>query len=367
MSDVTTPIVQFGTSRFLQAHADLFFQEGTPQRAVTVIQSSGDPDRRKRLAHLTGSYPVRIRGLQDGKTVDEERCVEIVRRTLSTATDWDEVTRVVTEEAVAILSNTGDSGYDPLPGDETGNDPRDMSYPAKLYHLLAHRHSAGAAPLDIFPMELISDNGIVLRDRVAQIARARSASDALMNWLAKCRWAVSLVDRIVSEPIEPAGAVAEPYALWAIETQPGLAAPTSHPAIRMVDDIERIERLKLHILNLCHTVLVQLWMEENGASDLTVNAAMKGAPGQRMQAIAETEVLRGFAAHGMREAAADYLATTLERFSNPFLEHRLSDIAQNHPQKIQRRIGAFLEWVREVDAEFEAPQLQRIASKENTA
>ena len=42
------------------------------------------------------------------------------------------------------------------------------------------------------------------------------------------------LDRIVSEPIEPVGAVAEPYALWAIEAQPGLVAPTAHPAIRIV-------------------------------------------------------------------------------------------------------------------------------------
>ena len=48
MTPIITPIVQFGTSRFLQAHADLFFEEGTPQRAVTVVQSSGDPARAAR-------------------------------------------------------------------------------------------------------------------------------------------------------------------------------------------------------------------------------------------------------------------------------------------------------------------------------
>ena len=83
----TTPILQFGTSRFLQAHADLFFHEGTPARAVTVVQSSGDPERARRLAHLAEGYPVRIRGISEGKTIDEERHVTSVRRTLSTAAD----------------------------------------------------------------------------------------------------------------------------------------------------------------------------------------------------------------------------------------------------------------------------------------
>ena len=42
-----TPILQFGTSRFLQAHADLFISQAMTQGSalgpVTVVQSSGDP------------------------------------------------------------------------------------------------------------------------------------------------------------------------------------------------------------------------------------------------------------------------------------------------------------------------------------
>ena len=69
-----TPIVQFGTSRFLQAHADLFFSEGTPPRALTVVQSSGDPARAARLGALAaeGGFPVRIRGRQAGRVIDED-------------------------------------------------------------------------------------------------------------------------------------------------------------------------------------------------------------------------------------------------------------------------------------------------------
>jgi tagaturonate reductase len=46
------------------------------------------------------------------------------------------------------------------------------------------------------------------------------------------------------------------------------------------------------------------------------------------------------------EGAEDYLAVTLERFANPFLNHRLADIAQNHARKVERRIGAFLDLAR---------------------
>jgi tagaturonate reductase len=79
-------VVQFGTSRFLQAHADLFLDEGTPRRCVTVVQSSGNSDHANRLKHLCDGFSVRIRGMRESAVIDEERCVGSVKRTLSTAT-----------------------------------------------------------------------------------------------------------------------------------------------------------------------------------------------------------------------------------------------------------------------------------------
>ena len=54
-----------------------------------------------------------------------------------------------------------------------------------------------------------------------------------------------------------------------------------------------------------------------------------------------------FAALGMGDEAAAYVQTTVERFQNPFLDHRIADIAQNHAAKIERRIRAFLALARE--------------------
>ena len=47
---------------------------------------------------------------------------------------------------------------------------------------------------------------------------------------------------------------------------------------------------------------------------------------------------------GLGDEAAAYVETTLQRYRNPFLDHLLSDIAQNHAEKVARRIGGFLEW-----------------------
>ncbi len=358
-SGTGTDIVQFGTSRFLQAHADLFFSEGSPKRRVTVVQTSGDAERARRLAALAdpAGYPVRIRGLENGNRVDETRTVTSVKATLSTAGDWDAVSAAVTG-ARMILSNTGDAGFDPKPGDEGGDNPQAMSFPAKLRLLLRDRFQAGADPLPIFPAELIANNGRVLRERVLQLAG--NDAPAFHDWLRACTWAESLVDRIVSEPLEPAGAIAEPYALWAIRAMPGLTAPTQHPDILVTDDLEHYARLKLYILNLGHTVLASRWIAAGRPEGAVVRDWIAGPEGERTIDLLRSEVLPGFAVAGMGKEAEAYLETTLERFANPFLDHRLSDIADNHPQKTRRRIGALLEWVREHEPDYKAPGLEAV-------
>jgi tagaturonate reductase len=67
-----TPILQFGTSRFLQAHVDLFvseaLQRGEALGKITVVQTTSSSESRKRLEAFNRlpSYPVLIRGLEGG-------------------------------------------------------------------------------------------------------------------------------------------------------------------------------------------------------------------------------------------------------------------------------------------------------------
>ena len=345
-TDLATPILQFGTSRFLQAHADLFLSEAGDSALgpVTVVQSSGDAGRRGRLAALAApaGFVVQVQGLVDGQPVSLETRVTSIRRALTTDQDWPEICRIAADEAGIILSNTGDAGWVPQPADAGAAFDQAMSYPAKLTHLLRACFAGGGRPLQVMPTELIARNGDTLRARV--LALAAPLDPAFADWVAKeVRFVNSLVDRIVSAPLEPAGAVAEPYALWAIEDCAGLVLPCQHPAVQVVADLDRIEKLKLHVLNLGHTWLVADWQArgkgETFVRDLMANPDVRA----RLEALYADEVLPGFAAHGYAEAPA-YVATTLDRFANPYLDHRLSDIAQNHAEKIRRRIGAFLAW-----------------------
>ncbi len=362
---MNTPILQFGTSRFLQAHADLFVSEamdvGKALGAITVVQTSGDPQRAGRIGALSApeGFPVIIRGLENGAPVEHQVRVRSVARSLSTTTDWAEVTRIFVEEARVVLSNTGDKGYVLVDGDSLDGVPQ--SFPMKLLALLKARHEAGGGPLTILPCELISRNGDMLKRLIADLARQHVSDPDFDVWLSeRVIWGNTLVDRIVSEPIEPAGAIAEPYAIWAIERQPGLTVPCEHTSIKVVDDLTPYERLKLHILNLGHTVLADRWLkdarpEAECVKDILADTAIRA----ELEAIYAQEVVPGFRQHGLGDEAEAYVATTLERFLNPTLDHRLRDIAGNHAEKIVRRIIGFQDWC----AGVSMPKLSLIAGR----
>ncbi|WDZ76559.1 mannitol dehydrogenase family protein [Ensifer adhaerens] len=362
---MTTPIVQFGTSRFLQAHADLFVGEalktGQALGPLTVVQTTGSSERSGRLAALARpeGFPVIIRGIQGGKRIDTTQRVTSVARALSTAENWSEVQAIVAEEAEILISNTGDTGFRVGDDDLTTDVPR--SFPGKLLLLLKSRFEAGGRALTILPCELVSRNGDVLKALMLELAAARVKDATFTNWLdTGVVWANTLVDRIVSEPLEPAGAVAEPYALWAIENQPGLRSPCTHPCVKLVDDLTPYEKLKLHILNLGHTVLADLWLKEGRDPNETVREILADAGvAARLDHIYQTEVIPAFAAKGLESEALDYVAATLERFRNPFLNHRLSDIANHHSDKIERRIADFRRW----SPDTPMPQLSAISDQ----
>lgn len=364
-------IIQFGTSRFLQAHADLFIHEariaGQAAGPVTVVQTSGSAERAGRVSAFgaPGGYPVIIRGMESGAPVERTVTVTSIDRGLSAAADWAAVVEHVVADAAYLLSNTGDTGYAVAESDR-GTGLLDLappaSFPAKLTVLLHARWKAGGRPLTVLPCELVNRNGRVLQGLVLDLASEAGLPQAFGAWLREeVIWTDTLVDRIVSEPLEPIGAVAEPYALWAIERRPGLVLPCTHPCIVLADDLEPFERLKLHILNLGHTVLAEIWRREGRPAGETVRAILADpAILSRLEAVYRDEVLPGFAARGMGEQAHDYVRTTLDRFRNPFLDHRIADIAQNHGTKIERRIAAFLDWVAEAGTPPSAPVLRGI-------
>jgi len=357
---VNSAILQFGTSRFLQAHVDLFVSQamatGQALGGIAVVQTTRSAESSARVAALSagGGYPVRIRGVRQGATVDVTLRGDAVREAVNADTQWPRV-RELACDAQVIVSNTGDSGYQLDERDDAAllAQPEQVprSFPAKLLVLLHGRWlQRPDAPLSLYPCELVSRNGDVLRGVVMQLAQQWAAPVGLLAYLERhCLWANSLVDRIVSEALQPVGAVAEPYALWAIERQPGLALPCTHEAIVLTDDLAHHERLKLLLLNLGHTFLAERWLLDHRPPGETVLQAMHD-PVMRgeLETVWADEVLPLFDALGQRETALAYLDELRDRLLNPYLAHRVADIAQNHAQKKQRRFAPAVALAREL-------------------
>jgi tagaturonate reductase len=366
---MSNPILQFGTSRFLQAHADLFISEalvrGEALGHITIVQGTDSVQSARRIEAFNqpGGFTVQLRGWEGQGAVARDVQVVSVTQALQASRDWARIRAAVAHDVQVILSNTGDAGYALSPLDRAellDGDLAPRSFPAKLLVLLHARYRHGGAPLSIFPCELVADNGTVLRALVLQLARDWALDAGFLSWLQHtCVWVNSLVDRIVSAPLEPAGAVAEPYALWVVEAQPGMVLPCIHPQLVVTDRLAPYERRKLFMLNLGHTWLAEQWLAAGGPANCTVLQAMSdGAMRAALEALWAEEVLPVFAALGEGAAAADYLQQVRDRFSNPYLAHRLADIAQNHAQKKERRFAPVLALAADLGLDLAQPRLR---------
>jgi tagaturonate reductase len=367
---MSNPTLQFGTSRFLQAHVDFFVAEAArhdPSKAlgrITVVQSTSNAQSRARIDALRASsvYPVRIRGRRGDATIDVTVQCDSITEALNAADDWATLRERVRRDVRVIVSNTGDTGYAFFKDDiarSLGENSVPRGFPAKLAVLLHDRFIAGAEPMTLLPCELVSRNGDTLRDLVIGIAKEWRADNAFILYLQRdCVWVNSLVDRIVSEPIHPVGAIAEPYALWAIERQPGMVLPCEHEDIVLTDNLAHYERLKLLLLNFVHTVLAELWLADQAAADINVRDAMRNEMWRTtLESTWRDEVLPVFDALGEQDAARAYLVDVRDRFENPFLDHRLSDIARNHAEKKQRRFKPAVELAHQLGLNIEQRRL----------
>ena len=367
-------VLQFGTSRFLQAHVDLFVhqarQSGQDIGPITIVKTTASEPRSGRIDAFNNAkgFPVRLRGFDKGRLVHEVINVESVSAALDANGQWRKLVDVFINETEIIVSNVGDNGYAISTVDRVRLPSANIApqcFPAKLLMLLLSRFENGGAPLLILPCELVSNNGCVLRKHLTDLSESWNLGLAFRHWLSNSVTICdTLVDRIVSESIEPVGAIAEPYGLWAIRCEPNFIPPFQHPCVVYTEDLEPFSRLKLHILNLGHTYLAEIWKAEKRAENETVREILLDLNiKNRLMNLYQEEVIPGFSAHGMLELAKAYVATTMQRFENPFLNHHLRDIAINHQQKIERRVSDFMLWINTHDSTFKFERLRALADR----
>src|SRR5262245_8758771 len=340
-------MLQVGAGRFLRAFVDRFVRNandgGQGVGRVVVVQST--PGQR---ADLLNSQPdgfhVVVRGYDEGKLVERIEPVKSIRRALIAQNQWDEVLAVArSSELRYIVTNATEAGYAVDPADRSDSAPP-RSMPAKLTRVLWERFEARGSALVLLPCELIEGNATKLCEIVCSLARQWSLPERFISWVTgECQWLKNLVDCIVTpgpqdHPLAATDKLlisAEPYTLWAIERPTGSEVRVfRHPAIRIVDDLAQYYLRKVRILNGLHTAMAAKFRPAGFETVLQVvndREALRWLRALLYEEIVPTISYRV-------DDVAEFADQTFDRLRNPFLAHKLADIALHHAAKVKVRL-----------------------------
>jgi tagaturonate reductase len=339
-------ILQFGSGRFLRAFFDLFVhhanEAGQNVGRIVVVQSTGD-GRAGGLNKQGGRYHVVVRGYENGNVVDRVETCASISRAVHAGTQWDEVLKLAkSPDLKAIISNTTEAGY-VLDTADTAADAVPRSFPGKLLKVLHARWDAKRPPVTVVPCELIEGNAGILKGVVAKLAADWNYPAPFVDWLTNdCVWLHTLVDRIVTgtpadHPLlatDPMVLVAEPFAFFALEDHPKSQLTFAHPAIVRAKDVAPYFLRKVRILNAAHTALLikavprGFAIVRDAVNDPELNAWLRKLLFDEVVPTLEGRVDQG----------KWFAEQTLDRFKNPFLDHKFSDIALHHENKIKVRL-----------------------------
>ncbi|OUM94564.1 MAG: altronate oxidoreductase [Thermobacillus sp. ZCTH02-B1] len=355
-------VLQIGEGNFLRAFVDWMLHvsrsKGWFDGAVAVVQPR--PSGRAKIEQLAaqdGLFTVVTRGLEDGRPVERREIVTVVAEAFDPYSEWERFLAFArSPELRFIVSNTTEAGlrYEPEP---PGDGPV-LSFPGKVARLLHERWRAfGGDPargLVLLPCELTERNGEALREAVLKHAADWGWPEAFREWVERHnRFLNTLVDRIVTGYPEAELAekwfaewgyrdamltTAEPYHLWAIEgpeeLDDELGLRKAGLNVHYTRDLAFFRERKVRILNGAHT-----WMAPIGLLHgvQTVREALEHpALGPAVREAVYGEILP--AMDGAGDDLAAYADSVFERFANPYIRHRLSDIAMNSLSKFRVRL-----------------------------
>ncbi len=342
-------IIQFGGGRFLRGFFDWMVEmlnRRTDFDAGVVVVRPTDRGPYQELLAQEGLFHVVLRGIQDGRSVDEATLVRCVAGAVQPYEAYQAFLALATAPQVRfVVSNTTETGIafhpEPFPVDRPPE-----TFPGKLTALLYRRfqHVDGAEEGGwiILPCELIEDNGVRLREAVLRYAAHWDLPPAFAVWVEEaCLFCNTLVDRIVTGfPREDADTlldrigfddrlltVAEPYHLWAIQGPPRLneifPAREAGLEVHVTADITPFRERKVRLLNGAHTAMTPLGLL---AGVETVGQVVADPVlGPTIWTLMEAEIIPSMDLPA--EELRRYARQVWDRFRNPFLHHRLADIA----------------------------------------
>ena len=357
-------VVQYGGGNFLRAFVDYFFdlanEKGLFNGSIAIVESlkNSNVDRFKAQ---DCQYTLQLRGNVNGEEYVETRLITCLDKAVTVYNDYDEYIALAREEELRFfVSNTTEAGIVFNENDKF-EEKKDVTFPAKLTQFLYERYTYfNGDPnkgLIMLPVELIDDNGIVLKQYVNNYIDMWNLEDGFRRWVNECCvFTSTLVDRIVpgfprdekDEICVKLGynddllCTAEPFALWVIESPVDIRDELPldkalegkvNMDIIFTDNQKPYKQRKVRILNGAHTsfVLASYLMGHD-----TVKESM------------DDELVRNF----MNDTIYDEIIPTLtlpedelknfaaavtDRFNNPFIKHALLSISLNSVSKWRAR------------------------------
>lgn len=356
-------VLQFGTGVLLRGLPDQYIHEanraGKFKGRVVVVKSTqtGSTDA---FSEQDGLYTVCVKGITDGRLVNEIHINASISRVLSANEDWNEVLALAaSDDLLVVTSNTTEVGI--VFQEENIFDGTPASFPGKLlavlYSRYTHFNGDYSKGLVIIPAELVEENGIKLSSVLNRLAQRNKLDATFIQWMNDANPICNtLVDRIVpgklSTEDQQKTAVAlgytddlmimsEPFGLWAIESEDqrvinALGFCNITKGCMVVPSIEKFKQLKLRMLNATHTFCcgVSMLAGMEFVKDSMCDAALKDYIKRlTLGEIADTIVGENISA----EDANVFGKAVLDRFSNPFLEHKWASISAQFTLKMKIR------------------------------
>lgn len=361
MMNYPVKVLQIGEGNFLRGFFDWMIYEcnrqGLFQGSIAVSQPRpGGRHKLEQLREQEGIYGLLTRGLQNGRKIEKEQWIPVFSELIDPYTEWADFLKIAELDSLDIVvSNTTEAGLDYQQSDWNPFEPV-MSYPGKLTMLLyrryAHFDGSPDKGLMLLPCELLERNGDILKSIVLRHAQDWGLPSAFRSWVVEHNvFLNSLVDRIVTG--YPAEAqtyfdkwgcedrllnTAEPYYFWAIEGDPALESrlPLQKAGLQVswVPDLTPYQVRKVRILNGTHTLMASIGLLQ-GFHEVREMAESKEW-GERIHSAMLQEIVP-LVPLPLEEVGA-YAETVWERFRNPYIQHKLQDIAMNSISKFKVRL-----------------------------
>lgn len=353
-------IVQFGEGNFLRAFIGYAFQklnkEAHFNAGIAVVQPI-DRGMVNMLNDQDGLYTLFLKGVQKGEEIQHKELITNIVKGVNPYADFNDYLSLAKEEHLEfIISNTTEAGIAYVDSDTLEMQPP-SSFPAKLTVLLHERFNHFNGSLDkgvtIIPCELINHNSEQLKEIILKYANDWNLGNEFINWIHNaCAFHSTLVDRIVpgypKDEIDDYNAqlaykdnlivAAEVFLLWVIEggedLKKKLPFHKTDLDVKIVDDMQPYRTRKVRILNGAHTSMVPFsLLYGNETVKETVDNSFTGAFVNKAIFDEINDVLP------MPKSELDSFAEDiLDRFRNPFIKHKLADIALNSVSKFKVRV-----------------------------